>query len=73
MKETIVHVQVSGVPALLPEQSADSGLLIPEDGVVGPAGFFGVLQQIGYDDGVGAEAFERGLKERNLEEGAWLS
>ena len=69
-REGIVHVQVNDSPKLPPEEIRDNERLMPGEGVIDLAAFFGALQKIGYADGVSPEVFGRGLKEMPPEEGA---
>jgi sugar phosphate isomerase/epimerase len=69
-KHGIVHVQVNDSPKLPPEKIVDSERLMPGEGVIDLAAFFGALKRIGYADGVSPEVFGRGLKDMPPEEGA---
>jgi sugar phosphate isomerase/epimerase len=70
--ERIVHVQVADAPDVPPEKILDSERLMPGEGMVDFAAFFGALRKIGYDGGVSPEVFGRGLKDMPPEEGARL-
>jgi sugar phosphate isomerase/epimerase len=69
-KEGIVHVQVNDSPKMPPEKVVDSERLMPGEGVIDLAAFFGALKKIGYADGISPEVFGRGLKDMPPEEGA---
>jgi sugar phosphate isomerase/epimerase len=71
-KGNIINVQVNDAPRLPPEQIRDDERLMPGEGVIDLAGFFGALKEIGYADGVSPEVFGRGLKNIPPEEGARL-
>lgn len=72
-KERIVHVQVADAPAgIPPEKIVDSERLMPGEGAIDWASFFGALKRIGYKDGVSPEVFGRGLKTMMPEDGARL-
>jgi sugar phosphate isomerase/epimerase len=51
----IVHVHVSDARAMPPEQVRDDMRLLPGEGVIDLAGFFGALKSIGYRGGVAPE------------------
>jgi len=63
---------VNDAPRLPPEEIRDDERLMPGEGVIDLAGFFGALKEIGYADGVSPEVFGRGLKNIPPEEGARL-
>jgi sugar phosphate isomerase/epimerase len=69
-KDNIVNVQVNDAPDLPPEKIQDSERLMPGEGVIDLAGFFGALKEIGYEEGVSPEVFGRGLKDIPPEQGA---
>jgi sugar phosphate isomerase/epimerase len=71
-KENIINVQVNDAPRLPPEQIRDDERLMPGEGVIDLAGFFGALKEIGYADGVSPEVFGRHLKNIPPVEGARL-
>jgi len=72
-KPRIVHVHLADAPNLPPEKILDSERLLPGEGVIDWAGFFGALKKIGYEDGMSLEIFGRGLKEMSAEEAARLA
>jgi sugar phosphate isomerase/epimerase len=72
-KAGIVHVHLSDAPAHPPEQIRDSERLMPGEGVINWAGFFGALKKIGYQDAASVEVFGRGLKFMTPEEAARLA
>ncbi len=59
----IVHVHVNDAARKDPEQVLDNDRLMPGEGVIDLAGFFGALQKIQYPDAVSVEVFGRGLKD----------
>ena len=59
-------------PDLAPEKILDNERLMPGEGVIDFAGFFGALRKIGYTGGVSPEVFGRGLKDMPPEQGARL-
>jgi len=63
--EQIVHVHINDAPTGIPiaEQIDNRRALPGETGVIDIAGFFGVLQSIGYDGPVTAEPFKRELND----------
>jgi sugar phosphate isomerase/epimerase len=71
-KNNIINVQVNDSPRLPPDQIRDDERLMPGEGVIDLAAFFGALKKIGYDEGVSPEVFGRGLKNIPPEEGARL-
>jgi sugar phosphate isomerase/epimerase len=71
-KDNIINVQVNDAPRLPPEDIRDDERLMPGEGVIDLAGFFGALKEIEYADGVSPEVFGRGLKNIPSEEGARL-
>jgi sugar phosphate isomerase/epimerase len=71
-RESIIHVQVADAPDLPPEKILDNERLMPGEGVIDFAGFFGALRKIGYSGGVSPEVFGRGLKDIPPEQGARL-
>lgn len=70
--DNIINVQVNDSPDLPPEKIVDNERLMPGEGVIDLAGFFGALKKIGYPHGVSPEVFGRGLKDMTPEEGARL-
>lgn len=71
-KDAIVHVHLADAPNLPPEQIKDNERLLPGEGVVDWAGFFGALKKIGYRDALSPEVFGRGLKDMPVDEAAKL-
>jgi sugar phosphate isomerase/epimerase len=71
-RESIIHVQAADAPDLPPEKILDNERLMPGEGVIDFAGFFGALRKIGYSGGVSPEVFGRGLKDMPPEQGARL-
>ena len=68
----LVHVQAADAPNAPPEKILDSERLMPGEGVIDFAGFFGALRKAGYRDAVSPEVFGRGLKDMEPEAGATL-
>lgn len=68
----LVHVQAADAPSLPPEKILDSERLMPGEGIIDFASFFGALRKAGYRDGVSPEVFGRGLKDMAPEQGAAL-
>lgn len=68
----LVHVQAADAPNLPPEKILDSERLMPGEGIIDFAAFFGALRKAGYRDGVSPEVFGRGLKDMAPEQGAAL-
>ncbi|MBC8164457.1 MAG: sugar phosphate isomerase/epimerase [Bryobacteraceae bacterium] len=71
-KDRIIHVQVADAPKLPAEEIKDSERLMPGEGILDWAAFFGALKKIGYTDGISPEVFGRGLKDMPPEAGAKL-
>lgn len=72
-REAIVHVHISDAPSLPPEQIKDNERLLPGEGIIDFAGFFGALKKIGYNGAVSPEVFGRGLQKMPLAEAAQLT
>ena len=68
----LVHVQAADAPNLPPEKILDGERLMPGEGIIDFASFFGALRKAGYRDGVSPEVFGRGLKDMAPEQGAAL-
>ncbi len=58
-KDRIVHIHLSDVPNIPPEQIRDNQRLLPGEGVVDWKAFLGTLKKIGYKDAMSVEVFSR--------------
>jgi len=71
-RSRIVHVHVSDAKATPPAEVRDDQRLMPGEGIIDLAGFFGALKKIGYADGVSPEPLGRIPAEMSPEEAARL-
>ena len=69
-KARLVHLHVSDARAEPPEAVRDNGRLLPGEGIIDSAGFFGALKRVGYEGGVSPEPLGRIPPEMTPEDGA---
>jgi sugar phosphate isomerase/epimerase len=69
-KDRIVAIHLSDSAKLPPEEVRDNRRLLPGEGVIDFAAFFGALQKIGYQDSVSPEPIGRIPADATAEEGA---
>lgn len=72
-KDRLVHIHISDAAQMPPEKVLDNERLMPGEGVIDFAAFFGALKKAGYRDAVSVEVFGRGLKDMTPEAGAKLA
>ena len=68
----IVHIHVSDAKAAPPAEVRDNQRVMPGEGIIDLAGFFGALKKIGYADGVSPEPLGRIPAEMPVETAARL-
>jgi len=71
-KSRIVHVHLSDSKAMAPEDVRDSMRLMPGEGIIDYAAFFGALKKIGYTGGVAPEPLGRIPADMSTEDAAKL-
>jgi sugar phosphate isomerase/epimerase len=71
-KARIVAVHLSDAARMPPEEVRDNKRLLPGEGVIDFAAFFGALKRIGYEDSVSPEPLGRIPAEATAQEGARL-
>ena len=67
---SIVHVHAADAADVAPEEVDDMERLMPGQGIVDFASFFGALRGVGYCGGVSPEVFSSRMKDLTPEEGA---